>query len=216
MYRSEEDYLKQIYELSIEQGRQQIKTSELSEHMGFSDQSVNEKVKKLVHKDYLIFEPYKGITLTQKGIDEAIRMVRAHRLWEVFLYKELNFPWMALHDDAEELEHASRPQIIEALYHYLSEPQYCHHGNLIPNLEGGVSDIAKKQLFEMEVGDTFVVNRVMDKHDLLIFLDGVGIKIGTSLTVLDKNEFAGYFLVEIDGDEHQITVPISKMIFTFA
>ena len=47
MYRSEEDYLKQIYELSIEQGRQQIKTSELSEHMGFSDQSVNEKVKKL-------------------------------------------------------------------------------------------------------------------------------------------------------------------------
>lgn len=215
MYRSEEDYLKQIYELSIEQGKDQIKTSDLADSMGYSDQSINEKIKKLVSKDYLIFEPYKGVTLTEKGISEAIRMVRSHRLWEVFLYKELNFPWMALHKDAEELEHASSPEVIERLYQYLGNPQYCYHGNPIPDLDGNIAPIAQKPLSSGSVGDIFEVNRVKDEKDLLTLLDELGIHIGSELRIVEINEFAGYMKVELDGIQKQVTNQISQMIYTF-
>lgn len=215
MYRSEEDYLKQIYELSVEQGKVQIKTGDLAESMGYSDQSINEKIKKLVSKDYLIFEPYKGVSLTEKGIDEAIRMIRAHRLWEVFLYKELNFPWMALHKDAEELEHASSPEVIEKLYEYLGEPEYCYHGNPIPDLNDKMAPIAQTPLSEAHTGSIFEVNRVKDEVDLLTLLDELGIRIGSKLKVVEVNDFAGYIKVEIDGVQKQITNQISKMIYTF-
>lgn len=215
MYRSEEDYLKHIYELSIEQGRQQIKTIELAESLGFSDQSINEKIKKLVQKDYVIFEPYKGVSLTDKGIEEAVRMVRSHRIWEVFLHQELKFPWMDLHDNAEELEHASSFEVIERLYRYLGEPKYCHHGNPIPDVNGVVSKLADKTLFESDVDETFVVNRVMDERALLTLLDKLNIKLGSELKIADKNELENHMTVLLDGKEIQITDTVSKLIFTF-
>ena len=215
MYRSEEDYLKHIYELSIEQGRQQIKTIELAESLGFSDQSINEKIKKLVQKDYVIFEPYKGVSLTDKGIEEAVRMVRSHRIWEVFLHQELKFPWMDLHDNAEELEHASSFEVIERLYQYLGEPKYCHHGNPIPDVNGVVSKLADKTLLESDVDETFVVNRVMDERALLTLLDKLNIKLGSELKIADKNELENHMTVLLDGKEIQITDTVSKLIFTF-
>ena len=51
MYRAEEDYLKNIYELTIEQGKTQIKSNELAESLGLTDQSTNDKIKKLTGGD---------------------------------------------------------------------------------------------------------------------------------------------------------------------
>lgn len=215
MFRSEEDYLKTIYELSLEQDRLQVKTSEIAEVLGHTDQSVNEKIKKLVSKDYLIFEPYKGVSLTKQGIDEAIRMIRAHRLWEVFLMQDLGFHWTELHQDAEELEHASSKKIIESLYKHLGEPQYCKHGNPIPDLEGNTPPIALKSLVDSKDGDDFTVSRVIDKKELLLFLDGHDIGMRSKLKVISNNAFAESIDVEVDGKEVQLTHKIAKYIFDF-
>lgn len=216
MFRSEEDYLKQIYELSVERGRDRIKSAELAESLGYSEQSVNEKIKKLVEKEYVSFEPYKGLSLTQKGIDEALRMIRAHRLWEVFLHREFGFSWMELHDDAEELEHASSPKVVESLYHYLGEPEYCNHGNPIPDLSGKSSPIANKALYDCEIGETFVLKRVWDHPELLALLDELKLGIDSKLLVKEKNDFAGQIYVEHDGMTKQLTAPIARMLYTFS
>ena len=84
-------------------------------------------------KKYVSFIPYKGISLTKKGVEIAITLVRKHRIWEVFLTKKLNFLWSDVHADAEMLEHAASDKVIDELYKYLGEPKYCQHGNPIPD-----------------------------------------------------------------------------------
>src|SRR5690554_7752730 len=80
MHRSEEDYLKAIYELTINTNSKIIKSSDLADELGFTIQSVNEKIKRLDEKGYVKFVPYKGVSLTKKGLDESIRMIRTHRI----------------------------------------------------------------------------------------------------------------------------------------
>lgn len=215
MYRSEEDYLKSIYELSIEQNKTQVKTVELVEVLGYSDQSVNEKIKKLVAKDYVVFEPYKGVSLTSKGKDEAIRMVRAHRVWEVFLMKELGFSWLDLHGDAEELEHASSDKVISKLYDYLERPQYCHHGNPIPDLNGQIPKLATHSLLEKEIGDNFVIKRVLDQKELLMYLMELDLSLDSELVVVDKNDFAKEMKVSVGDRIITIAYTIAVRLFTF-
>lgn len=215
MYRSEEDYLKSIYELSIEQGKTQIKTIELAEVLGYSDQSINEKIKRLVSKDYVLFEPYKGVSLTEKGLEEAIRMIRAHRLWEVFLMKELGFSWFDLHRDAEELEHASSHEVVEKLYDYLGKPVYCHHGNPIPDSNGKMAPLALKKLIDMDEGETFVIKRVLDQKELLLYLTELGVGLDTEFEVVEKNNFAQTISVKHGKKQLSISYPIAQRIFTF-
>ncbi len=215
MYRSEEDYLKTIYELTVESKRSQVKNVEIAHQLGHSDQSVNEKIRKLEAKEYVVFEPYRGVSLTEKGLQEAIRMVRAHRLWEVFLFQELEFSWSDLHQDAEELEHASSERVVTKLYHYLNAPDYCYHGNPIPDLDGQVKAMAWRGLASLEVGEVFVLNRVLDQKELLEFLDERNLKIGSKLTVLEKNEFASLITVASKKDTISIPTTIASMIFTF-
>ncbi|CCV64143.1 Metal-dependent transcriptional regulator [Alteracholeplasma palmae J233] len=213
MYRAEEDYLKLIYELSVEQNKPLIKNNEIAEAFGYTDQSVNEMVKKLVNKKLVKFEPYKGVSLTEKGNEEAIRMIRAHRIWEVFLTKELKISWQDVHEDAEKLEHASSEALIEKLYKYLGNPEYCQHGNPIPDINGNIKEIATLTLAETNEGDTFMIKRVLDHKELLKYLDERGIHLEMELKVVKKDSFNGYLKVEVDGKVLPITERVSHMLF---
>lgn len=213
MHRAEEDYLKLIYELSIEQDKEKIKNNEIAEAFGYTDQSVNEMIKKLVTKKFLIYEPYKGVSLTNKGRKEAVRMIRAHRIWEVFLTKKLNFSWQDVHLDAEKLEHASSTELIEKLYHYLGEPKYCQHGNPIPNFDGFSEKITNQPLWETKENESFIITRVLDHKELLAYLDEKKIGLNTTVKVLKKDEFNGYITVSYNHQESQITERVAKMLF---
>ena len=52
---SEEDYIKAIYELTVERNIELIKTNELSERFNYTDQSVNEMIKRLDEKKLVAF-----------------------------------------------------------------------------------------------------------------------------------------------------------------
>ena len=169
--KSEEDYIKVIYELTVERKQTLIMSTEISEHFGYSDQSVNEMIKRLENKQLVSFIPYKGISLTEEGNKVAIRMIRAHRIWEVFLGEKLNFPWENLHQDAEMLEHATSPELLEKLYHFLGEPKYCQQGNPIPDLEGNTEQSDHLRLADAHENDKFKITRVLDHKELLVFLN---------------------------------------------
>lgn len=213
MYRAEEDYLKNIYELTIEQGKTQIKSNELAESLGLTDQSTNDKIKKLMAKEYVVFKRYHGISLTPKGEREAIRLIRAHRLWEVFLYQHLKFDWIHLHAAAEELEHASNIELIERLYEFLGRPQVCQHGNPIPNLKGEVGDVVTTTLYACNSDDIVTIKRVLDRKDLLLYCDEVKLALGSKLRIIEKNDFAQFLVIEKDDERLTLTYTIAKMIF---
>jgi len=215
MNRAEEDYIKTIFELTIEKKQPLLRTNELSERFGFSDQSVNEMIKKLEKKHLVSFIPYKGISLTQKGKQVAIRMVRAHRIWEVFLTEKLGVPWESVHADAEMLEHATSPEVLEKLYHFLGEPKYCQHGNPIPNLKGQMSPISVTSLDEMNIGDFFKISRVLDFKELLMYLNHHDIRLNDIYRIKHKDIFNELVVIETDGIEKTISMKTAKMLFGY-
>jgi len=77
------------------------------------------------------------IILTAAGFDEASRVVRNHRLWELFLTEEAKLASDHVHADAEYIEHILPPDIIRKLELMLAHPKSDPHGKPIPSVVGG-------------------------------------------------------------------------------
>lgn len=204
LHRAEEDYLKNIYKLTIEKDRKLVKNNELAELLGFTDQTVNEMIKKLETKKLVKYTPYKGVSLTNKGLKEAIRLVRSHRIWEVFLYEKLNLSWKNVHAEAENLEHASSDLVVDLLYDFLGNPEYCVHGNKIPKLDGSYQKDYDLSLINAEINDEFIIKRVLDHEQLLNFLDDNNLSIGDKLFIKEKDDFNKILI--ISNKEKNITI----------
>jgi manganese/zinc/iron transport system permease protein len=79
-----------------------------------------------------IFVKEKRYALTSDGRRRAAAIVRAHRLWELYLASELGFASEKIHLNAEEMEHILTPDIEEQLTHLLSDPKVDPHLQPIP------------------------------------------------------------------------------------
>ncbi|MCA9667013.1 MAG: metal ABC transporter permease [Myxococcales bacterium] len=75
------------------------------------------------------------LKLTRQGRREAARMVRRHRLWEVYLVRRLELPADHVHRDAEAMEHALTDELVEELGALLGHPEVDPHGQPIPPRE---------------------------------------------------------------------------------
>ncbi len=213
MNRAEEDYMKVIYELTVQQKQPIVKTSELVTHFGYSDQSVNEMVKKLESKKLLSFIPYHGISLTKKGQKEAVRMLRAHRLWEVFLTEKLGFAWEDVHADAERLEHNSTDALLNRLDDFLDHPKYCQHGNPIPDRSGYISEFSTLSLAEVNEGEHFELTRVVDEKELLVFLNENHLKLNQEIFVERKDAFNRLMHIKEGHRSIILSLKTAHMIF---
>jgi manganese/zinc/iron transport system permease protein len=70
--------------------------------------------------------------LTGSGLTEARRVVRNHRLWELFLARRLDLAADHVHRDAEEMEHTLPPEVVAELDALLGQPRTGTHGEPIP------------------------------------------------------------------------------------
>lgn len=203
-----EDYIKLIYELELRSDDQYIKTKLIADHFAYTVQSVNEMIKKLEEKNLIIFKPYKGIKLTKKGSLEAIRMIRAHRIWEVFLSDKLGLSWELLHEEAERLEHVVSEDVLDRLYDYLGRPKTCKHGNPIPDTNGIVEVFSHHTLWDHAMKDVFVIKRVLDQKPLLVFLGNHEIKLNDTIMVLTKDDSTNLLTIQ----HHDKMITLSKVI----
>jgi len=73
-----------------------------------------------------------GLVLTPKGRTRGAALVRAHRLWEVYLAQHFNLPLDHLHAPAERMEHYLTPALREQLETQLTSPDVDPHGKAIP------------------------------------------------------------------------------------
>lgn len=73
-----------------------------------------------------------GWVLNPEGITKGRRMVKLHRLWEVYLTKYMNIAPDHVHEDAESIEHILTPELEEKLERLLEFPQRDPHQSKIP------------------------------------------------------------------------------------
>ena len=87
-------------------------------------------------RDGLIRDNERGyVALTPKGAQEAARVTRLHRLWELYLTKKLEIAPDHVHDDAEEIEHILTPELEARLLAMFEHPIEDPHGETIPGVQ---------------------------------------------------------------------------------
>ena len=99
--KSEENYLKAIFHLSVKTEKG-ISTNAIAQQLDAKASSVTDMVKKLAEKELVFYKKYQGVTLTSTGEKIAANVIRKHRLWEVLLVEKFNFNWDEVHDVAEQ------------------------------------------------------------------------------------------------------------------
>jgi DtxR family Mn-dependent transcriptional regulator len=184
---STEMYLKTIHELSYESSL--VPISELAERLGISPVSATEMVHRMQDQGLLEHERYQGVHLTQDGADQAISVLRRHRLWELFLHQQLDIAWAEVHDYACQLEHSVGVEVTEALATYLNHPTTCPPGNPIPDRHGEVVLRRGVQLDTLGPSETGVVMRVRpESYRILSRLAEIGAQPGQMIEILSVDE----------------------------
>ncbi len=74
--------------------------------------------------------------LTKDGEMKALKIVRIHRLWEVYLADHLGIGVEKVHRSAEEMEHIITEEMEKKLSQFLSHPLVDPHAQPIPQQEG--------------------------------------------------------------------------------
>lgn len=72
------------------------------------------------------------VILTDEGELRIRNVLRAHRLWESYLAREMGAPSDHVHEAADEVEHFLHPQLLEELDRHLEQPETDPHGRKIP------------------------------------------------------------------------------------
>ena len=210
--RTVEDYIKAVYKLQRTGGR--VTTSALAAELRLADASITDMIKKLSRKGYLRYVPYQGVDLTERGRRTALKIVRRHRLWEMYLVRFLKFSWDKVHDEAERLEHATSDELEERLDEALGWPRTDPHGDPIPTSDGGITVRNDIPLSACAPGASVRIRRVSD-HDkeLLEHAARVGLTLNRKLIVKEKRGFDGSMLVQVGSQRNFISAQLASAIF---
>ncbi|MDN5204641.1 metal-dependent transcriptional regulator [Fulvivirgaceae bacterium BMA10] len=206
---AEENYLKTIYHLSLG-GEKNVSTNAIADTLNTKPASVTDMIRKLSKKSVINYKRYRGVEISEDGKKEALKVIRKHRLWEVFLVEKLKFSWDEVHVVAEQLEHIKSPLLIKRLDEFLGFPKFDPHGDPIPDENGEILNKPKVALSKLEVNEQGIVVAVKDSSSLFLqYLDKIGAYLGAKIKVNDRIAFDGSLEITIDNKK---TVFISKEV----
>ncbi|MGI8613865.1 MAG: metal-dependent transcriptional regulator [Nocardioidaceae bacterium] len=199
-----EDYVKTIYKIES-WAATAVTTNVLAARLGVSASSASGMVRKLADAGLVEHERYHGVRLTEAGRRLALRVLRRHRLIELYLTEALGMTWDQVHDQAELLEHALTAEVEELIAEKLGDPVRDPHGDPIPTRDGRVVEKPARSLAELAPGAKGELVRVSDSDpEMLRFLSACGVAIGDEVEVLERQPFGGGLLVRFAGDVRSI------------
>jgi DtxR family Mn-dependent transcriptional regulator len=190
-----QDYLKAIHSLGGADNL--VSPVHVAEHLGVRAPSVTGMLKRLGESGWINYEPGTGAQLTAKGISEARRVIRRHRLVELFLTRVLGLDWSEVDAEAEALEHAISPRLEQALAAHLGEPLEDPHGHPIPTSEGGLAQRQLLPLAAFREGDHVIIREATDDDpQRLRRWQTLGLVPGASVCILSYQPLDDLFQIQ--------------------
>lgn len=197
---TEENYLKAIFHLIDNEN--QVTVNELSKFLNIKMPSVNSMMKKFADKNWVIYETYKPIKVTDFGRKEAAIIVRKHRLTEMFLVEKMGFGWENVHEIAEQLEHVHSEDFFDKMDEILNFPKVDPHGEPIPDKEGIIINQNLKKLSECKEGDSVILTSVtISTDDFLNYLNQRTLSLGTEIFVKKVEKYDASMTVNFSERE---------------
>lgn len=205
--KSIEDYLKAIYELTLDNKR--ASTTHLAEFLEVTPASVTGMIQKLANtKPTLVkYEKHHGVSLTQDGENVALETIRHHRLIEMFLHQILGYPWDEVHEEADRLEHVISEKFEERIAVALDNPRHDPHGDPIPRTDLTIPSSPEFRLNELQLNQEATVTRVRDDDPALLrHLNDMGLIPGVKILVTDYSEFDGNLTIKLPNNKEKIVL----------
>ncbi|MCD6017390.1 MAG: metal-dependent transcriptional regulator [Bacteroidetes bacterium] len=186
----EENYLKAIYQLANHDKTRPVSPTDIANWLEVKPPTVLEKLAILVKKEYVTYNKFDGAKLTPKGNEVALNIVRRHRIWETYLYKQLKFSWTEVHEIAEQLEHINSDKLIDRIYDVIGNPDFDPHGDPIPNKQGKLPKSDRRPLSQSIKGCKCVVLGVSEHSEVFLnYLTELNISLNDKLIVEQINSY---------------------------
>ncbi len=159
----------------------------------------------------LLYSHGAALHLSPEGKLWALRVVRAHRLWERYLADEAGVPLGELHHAAERAEHRLTPEELDALDAHLGHPLRDPHGDPIPTAAGAVAPLEALPLTDWPLDQPAQIVHVEDEPEV-IFKEIVAERLrpGTSVRVLER--MPEYLTIHDGQAEHRLTPVVAANI----
>lgn len=187
-----ENYLKTIFlaQANLESNAL-VPVGQVAAAVGVVPGTATTMVKTLAESGLVRYEPYVGVRLTKAGEKLASRVLRRHRLVELFLVKVLGMSWAEVHDEAEQLEHAVSERLIERIDEMLGRPTHDPHGDPIPTAEGRIPADRLESLLTCPIGRPLKVTRIADQDPVFLrFIERHDLKPGQAIEVQARDAAA--------------------------
>jgi DtxR family Mn-dependent transcriptional regulator len=128
-----EMYLRTVYELE-EEGVVPLR-ARIAERLGQSGPTVSQTVARMERDGLVNVADDRHLELTDAGRQEAVAVMRKHRLAERLLADVIGLDWEDLHIEACRWEHVMSEKVERRILALLDKPLVCPHGNPIPGLD---------------------------------------------------------------------------------
>jgi DtxR family Mn-dependent transcriptional regulator len=193
-----QDYLKAIH--SLGGAAERVLPVAIAERLRVRAPSVTGMLKRLVEAGWISYEPGCGARLTEAGIAQARRVIRRHRLVELFLTRVLGLDWSEVDAEAEALEHAISPRLEQALAAHLGEPLEDPHGHPIPTREGALAQRELQPLCSFQPGQRVLIREAQDDNpERLRRWQALGLTPGAVVVIVSYQPLDDLFQVQVGG-----------------
>jgi DtxR family transcriptional regulator, Mn-dependent transcriptional regulator len=229
--KSTQDYLKAVYNLA--RNGDLVSTTEISQKLDVAPASVTEMLKKLSQEGYVNYSPYHGSTLTEKGLQQAQKVTRKHRLLETFLSDVLHIGKDKVHKEACQMEHTLSDEAEESLCRLLKHPDTCSDdGKTIPacdlpfyNCEEciklhnqGLEEVGKRNtnlisVRDLKGGKFGKISFIRGEHKVLQRLLDMGLTPGTRIKVVKVAPMDGPVELAVRGSKLALGQDIACNVF---
>lgn len=190
-------------------------------------------LKKLSEEGYVKYSPYHGSALTEKGIAQAQKVTRKHRLLENFLSDVLHIGKDKVHSEACQMEHALSDEAEESLCRLLKHPDTCSDdGKTIPACDlpfssceeciklhnQGLEEVGKRNrnltsIRDLKGGKYGKISFIRGEHKVLQRLLDMGLTPGTVIKVVKVAPLDGPVEVSVRGSKLALGQDIACNVF---
>ena len=180
-----EDILKRLYH--NENAGKHLNVNDIVRTMRQNDKMVIESIDVMVNQGLIRMEG-DVVKLTKLGSEYALRIIRAHRLWERYLAEKTGFSKSEWHERAERKEHELSMDETNRLAYKLGNPQYDPHGDPIPTNTGKMAKLKGVPVSELQVNTIGRIINIKDKPDIIYKqILAENIHIGSIIRVVEKS-----------------------------
>ena len=206
-----EDVLKMLYHADDSENGMSINS--LFERLK-ADKKYLLEILRRIEEEGLVFFSNDRLKLSDSGRDYALKIIRAHRLWEKYLSEETGYEKHEWHDRAELMEHHLTDEQADELAFQLGNPRFDPHGDPIPSRDGYMQALQGKALSSFPAGTHGRIIHIEDEPEVIYKqILAEDLHIGSQLKIIEANEKRIKFHAE--GEEY-ILAPIVAANITIA